>query len=78
MIRRLRVDVPGDSIPRTWTIGFDQPPRSGGEGRRRALAPTVPSDQRGMSGAAAGSSTESPQFPLRYPGERADQEPDDG
>jgi hypothetical protein len=35
------------------TPGFDEPPRSGGEGRRRALAPTVPSDQRGMSGAAA-------------------------
>src|ERR1700684_4414640 len=33
--------------------GFAEPPRSGGEGRRRALAPTVPSDQRGMSGAAA-------------------------
>ncbi len=39
LIRGLRVDVPGDSNPRTWTIGFDEPPRSGGEGRRRALAP---------------------------------------
>jgi len=35
------------------TPGFDEPTRSGGEGRRRAQAPTVPSDQRGMSGAAA-------------------------
>src|ERR1700691_5940381 len=51
------------------TLGFDQPPRSGGAGRR-SDATAVPSAKRGMSGVAANNPSLSANNRLSYGGSR--------